>query len=131
MAVDCGTALENAAGLVEREAPDLLIVVDAARMGTRPGTVCRIPLPLQAQMLGTTHGLPLAIVLSHVGRAAHHVELIGLEPEDVSWGEGLSPRLAEAVECLVFTLKQGCLDDIPRLGDCVSSQRKVKRNRLG
>lgn len=130
VAVDCGTALENAAGLVEQEAPDLLIVVDAARMGTSPGTVCRIPLSLQAQMLGTTHGLPLAVVLSYVGRAAGHVELIGVEPADISWGEGLSPRLMETVERLVSVLHKGALEEIPRLGD-VARMEKGERTRLG
>ena len=114
-AVDCGTALENVGGLVSREAPDLLVVVDAARMGTPPGTARRIPLEQQSRMLGTTHGLPLAVALSFVAHAAGRIELIGVEPEDVSWGEGLSAATAEAVERLILTLKQGCLEQIPCL----------------
>ena len=36
IAIDCGTALENASGIVSRERPDLLVIVDAAFMAMEP-----------------------------------------------------------------------------------------------
>jgi hydrogenase 3 maturation protease len=113
MAVDCGTALENAVGLANRVSPDLLVIVDAARMGTPVGSVRRIAMGGNQQMLVTTHGLPLPFVLSRIQAAVGRVEVIGIEPEDLSWGEGLSSSVEDAVRCLVSMLRGGSLDSIP------------------
>ncbi len=113
MAIDCGTAFENAVGVAKHSSPDLLVIVDAARMGMAAGSVCRIAMEDARQMLATTHGLPLPFVLSRVQAAVGRVEMIGIEPEDLSWGEGLSPSVEEAVRRLVSTLRGGRLDSIP------------------
>jgi hydrogenase 3 maturation protease len=54
-------ALENVLGLVEKEKPEKLVIVDAAEMGLPPGTIRRLPLGKGAEMLGSTHGLPLSL----------------------------------------------------------------------
>jgi hydrogenase 3 maturation protease len=113
MAVDCGTSFENAAGLVARERPDLLVIVDAAHMGSSPGTVLRLAVDAQDSMLASTHGLPLSFVLEHVRSFANSTVLIGIEPADLSFGEGLSPEVGAATRRLVGLLRGEDLSKIP------------------
>ncbi len=104
IAVDCGLALENAAGIVRREQPDLLVIVDAACMKLAPGEVRRLSRPATEQMLVSTHGLPLGFFLDRLESTARETAIIGVEPKDLSYGEGLSTEVASAVERLVELL---------------------------
>jgi len=112
-AIDCGTALENASGLVTREKPDLLVIVDAARMGLPAGSIRRLPTTGSDQMLASTHGLPLPFVLDRLRSAASEVHLIGVEPADTSFGDGLTGVAEDAADRLVQILRTGNLADIP------------------
>ncbi len=113
ISVDCGTALENACGLVARESPDLLVVVDAALMGLTPGAIRRIPLRARDRMLASTHGLPIAFVWERFASTVGRTVLLGIEPADLSFGEGLSPAVAAAVERLGVQLRAADIDSIP------------------
>jgi hydrogenase 3 maturation protease len=104
LAVDCGTSLENAAGIVSRERPDRLVIADAARMGLSPGEVRRLPRPAVDRMLVSTHGLPISFFLDRLQSAARETTILGIEPADLSFGEGLSAEATVAVEWLVEVL---------------------------
>jgi len=113
--VDCGAAIENAAGIVRRERPDLLVIVDAARMGLPPGSIRLLSVEGSDRMLASTHGLPLSFVLERVRDAARKVLLIGVEPADLCPGEGLTAPIVQAADELVTTLCHGDPERIPRL----------------
>jgi len=106
-AIDCGTSLENVGGVVARERPGLLVIADAARMGLRPGAVRRLPRPSVDRMLATTHGLPLKFFLDRLASVANEVVLLGIEPADLSLGEGLSTEVGRAVDRLAEALAAG------------------------
>jgi hydrogenase 3 maturation protease len=106
-AIDCGTSLENVGGIVARERPDLLVIADAARMGLGPGAVRRLPRPSVDRMLATTHGLPLKFFLDRLASVASEVVLLGIEPADLSLGEGLSTEVERAVGRLAEALAAG------------------------
>ncbi len=113
IAIDCGTSFENVAGLVLRERPDVLVIVDAAQMGTDPGTVLRLPMGTHDRMLASTHGLPLSFVLGNLKSAARDTAIIGVEPADLSLGEGLSMEVSRAAHALIRHLETEDLDSIP------------------
>lgn len=112
-AIDAGIALENASGIVARERPDQLVIVDAARMGLDPGSIRRVPIGSCDRMLATTHGLPLAFVIERLGDAAGAVELIGIEPEVLAFGSSMSQSVADAAGRLVGILRGGDITEIP------------------
>ncbi|TFH11830.1 MAG: hydrogenase 3 maturation endopeptidase HyCI [Candidatus Atribacteria bacterium] len=116
IAMDCGTALENASGIVSREKPDLLIIVDAAVMGEEPGTTLRLPIQANDRMLASTHGLPLTFVMDRISASAVKMILIGIEPLDLTFGEGLSPVVEEAAHRLIGILQTRHLEAIPEHG---------------
>ena len=106
-------ALENVWGLVEKEKPEKLVIVDAAEMGLPPGTIRRLPLKKGAEMLGSTHGLPLSFLLSVVH--VPEVMLIGIQPKEYGLGEGLSPEVRAAAEALIHLLRENREHDISEL----------------
>ncbi len=111
-----GQGVENALKTVQRLAPDLLVVVDAAEMSLPPGRVRRLPLDQSERMLGSTHALPLPFLLSTVRDRVGEIVLIGIQPADRSLGEGLTPEVRAGAEGLVVRLLAGDLGAIPALG---------------
>jgi hydrogenase 3 maturation protease len=105
--------LENVLGLVEKEKPEKLVIVDAAEMGLPPGTIRRLPLGKGAEMLGSTHGLPLPFLLSLVH--IPEVVLIGIQPKEYGLGEGLSPEAQAAADSLIRLLRENREHEIPEL----------------
>lgn len=107
-------APENVIGHIQRLAPDLLVVVDAADMGLPPGSFRRLTQAEADRMFGSTHGIPLPFLLSLLGRC-ENVVLIGVQPADLSFGEELSPEVRAGAEALVDLLSTAQLDAIPPL----------------
>jgi len=113
--IDCGLALENASGIVARERPDLLVIVDAARMGLPAGSIRRLPINGTDRMLASTHGLPLAFVIERLAASVvGEIAFIGIEPRDLALGDGLSPPVSAAVDRLVETLRRGEIERLER-----------------
>lgn len=114
LAIDCGSAPENVTGLVARANPELVVVIDAARMGLEPGSFRSLPLGETDRMLVSTHGLPLTFLFERLQELTKRLVFIGVEPKDLSFGEGLSSPVDAAVEELLALLVAGEIDRIPR-----------------
>lgn len=84
---------------------DNLIVVDAARLGRRAGTVrCFEGTQMDVYLRGSrcsVHEVGLTDLLD-IARLSDtfpkHRALIGVEPHSLDWGEALSPQVAPAIE---------------------------------
>jgi len=115
LAVDCGMSLENSIGIVVRNRPDLVVVVDAAKMGLPRGSIRRLPVQGSDSLLASTHSLPIPFVLERMREEVGRLVLIGIEPADLSLGEGLSPPVADAAIRLARILLRNRLDLIAAL----------------
>ena len=104
------------------EDADEVIVVDAARSGSAPGTVHRLDgLREPVAAGGSTHAFGLAETLAlarALGRAPVGVEVIGIEGEHFGAGEALSPAVAGAVERVARELQA-------RLGKPAAARREA------
>lgn len=88
---------------------DLAVVVDAVRSGARPGALSIVEVHPGHPAGGpsgvtSTHAIGLAGVVrlaSAVGRAPRRVVLVGVEGEDFSAGEGLTPAVRDAIGAAV------------------------------
>jgi hydrogenase 3 maturation protease len=98
LVVSGGSAPENCVGALRAFSPDLVVVLDAARMGQPPGTVMRID-PSDPRAAGaSTHTLPLPVFCEYLKTTLGcDVTLLGIEPADTSFGEGLTPAVEGAV----------------------------------
>ena len=76
-------------------------------------------------MLATTHGLPLSFFLDRLESVAKEIVLLGIEPADLSFGEGLSTEVREAVDRLAEALSagRGSIESVRFLESRVSPER--------
>ena len=114
--VDLGT---DALALVEHLDPGTrTVVVDAARMGRRPGAVVAFrPQEARTMIRGdglSVHGLGLAEAFDlagRLGRLPDDLLVIGVEPAQVTIGTGLSDAAAAAVPRVVGLIQAEVLRD--------------------
>lgn len=89
-----GTVPESVTGPIRRYRPDAVLLLDAADMGARPGSVAFVrPEDIRASLL-STHALPLSVVMEFLEKdTGARVMLIGIQP-DLS-AQGFLPAGAE------------------------------------
>ena len=84
---------------------ELAVVIETVRRGDPPGTVASVE--WEGWAPATTHqehgshslGVLEAIALGDaVGRLPARLRIVGIEPEDLGWGEGLTPEVGRATE---------------------------------
>ena len=96
--VDAGHAPENCLGPIVRFGPDAILFVDAACGGFAPGELTWLRPDEADSRGGSTHTLSLAMLAAYLSAetgAAVHV--LGIEPGEMAFGEGLSPVVEETV----------------------------------
>ena len=77
-----GTAPESITANLRRYYPDHVLLLDAADMGARPGTIaCIGPGTIAASSL-STHALPLSVVMEFIEQDSKaQVTLVGIQPD--------------------------------------------------
>lgn len=97
--LDCGSAPENFIGLIEKESPERIIVLDSTDMQKPPGTVGRIPLEKISPHLATTHKMPLLVFIERLKKSTGaEIVFIGCQPESLDFNEAMSRKCRKAVE---------------------------------
>ena len=97
--IDGGQTPEDDLVLVRRAQPKRLVLVDAADMGYEPGTVRAItPDEVATQALITTHSLPITFLLGQLEECCDEVLFVGIQPQDTSFFNPLSPAVLKAVQ---------------------------------
>jgi hydrogenase 3 maturation protease len=110
--LDCGTAPENFTGVVRREHPDLLLIVDAADMNIPPGEFRVIPFEKIQDVGIGTHQLPLTHLISYLGEDAGEIIFIGIQPLIVDDGEQISLSVKRGGDKLINLIENGLIGDI-------------------
>lgn len=112
-ALDCATAPENFTGVVRRERPELLVLVDAADMGLPAGSLRRISRD-QIQDVGVgTHMLPLYHLIDYLRPSCGDIVFVGIQPLLRGVGEEISNPVRAAAERLLGLIQHGILNEIP------------------
>ena len=97
--IEAGHAPENRTGELRRFAPDLVIIVDAADIGGKPGTIQWIPEESIDGMSASTHSLPLSMLARYlVLELDCTVKLLGIQLGSNDVGDGVSPPVLQAVD---------------------------------
>jgi len=104
----CGsTAPENFTGEIKRFRPDVLLVVDAADMGWKPGEVALIPTEDIAGVSFSTHMLPLRIMLDYLRvETGCQVRLIGIQGAALGFGADMTQPVSAAVDAVSNALRE-------------------------
>lgn len=104
------SAPENLTGAVRQFGPTHLLVLDAAQLNAPPGQAAI----LDEQMIASnasasTHSLPLSVLIDYlVELTACKAMVIGIQPERLDLGEGVSPAVEAAARELAKTLAEIC-----------------------
>ena len=93
IALDCGTVPENFTGKVREISPELLVLVDAADMNIPPGGFRVVAPEFIDDVAFGTHALPLRLLIDYVRPYAGRILFIGIQPEQIALGAGLSPEV--------------------------------------
>ena len=99
------------------KAGDKLIIIDAVKAGSRPGTIYRFQphdltseakRVISAHELGVEQGLKM---LSLIGNEPAEIVIIGVEPKEIDWGTELSAELQQKIpEIVNVVLKEIGID---------------------
>lgn len=92
------SAPENFTGVIREFNPEYLLIFDAAQLGKPAGTFMIIPPEEIDGMSFASHVLPLKIICNYLSATTGcRIITIGVQPEDLAFGEGLSPVIDGAI----------------------------------
>jgi hydrogenase 3 maturation protease len=98
--INTSTVPENYTGVVRRLHPEILVFLDAADMGTAPGTLRRLP-PESIQMRDFgTHAPPLGQLAGFLSDCADEIIILGIQPETTRPGARLSAPIRATLKAL-------------------------------
>jgi len=90
--------------------PGKTIIIDAADFRGKGGEIRLIPNDLIPQNSLSTHTFPLQVVAQLIEEdTGSKVYFIGIQPENVGLGEGLSPSVKEAGDSIIFFINSNYL----------------------
>lgn len=96
--IEAGAAPESYTGPLRRFKPDLIIEVDAAMLGGAPGATAWLDWREADGMSASTHTLPPSVLATFIqADLGCEMTILGIQPERVEMGTGLSPAVASAV----------------------------------
>lgn len=106
LVIEAGLAPEAFTGTLRRFRPDLVVLVDAARMDTSPGSVLYLNWRDVDGFRGSTHTLPLSTLASYLEtEIGCEVWLLGIQPAHAEFDQPLSPAAARGVHLAVENLR--------------------------
>lgn len=95
--VNCGETPENYLGVIIREKPEKVVVIDAVFMGGEPGEVRAIRKEDLAEGGYSTHMPTLSLFTDFVeSQTDTTVYFIGIEPENMTFGGKMTPAVEKA-----------------------------------
>ena len=114
------TAPENFTGPIVRhlrgagEGRRALVLVDAAELRRRAGTIVLLDAENLAGVTFSTHQLPLALLVDYIARTLPvRVFAIAVQPADTAFGAPVSPAVCRAVARLVSALRAAAASATP------------------
>ena len=91
-------SIENYIGKINSMSPDILIIIDATDFGEKPGFSRLAKVSELKEITTNTHNISIA-KLSELFNMP--VYILGIQPADVSFGEGLCREVREAAERVI------------------------------
>jgi hydrogenase 3 maturation protease len=110
---------ENLTGEIRRFRPDLVLILDSAASGKRPGSVFLLGKKDMAVEDISSHRMPLALLVDYLEKSVGcRVKVIGLEPKSCRAGASLSAPVRLAAEKLALRLAAVLAGPSPRRVPC-------------
>ncbi len=110
----CGVLPENHIAPLREISPGLLLVIDAADIGGRPGDIRLLKASDAAGAVFSSHGIPVGVLLAPFEKTTRIV-IIAIQPQNIGLGEVLSRPVAEAVKTVADAVCDGTWEEFPYL----------------
>ena len=106
--IECETVPESYLQSIVEFNPAQVLLIDAAMIGLKPGETRLVnPEQVTAFPAISTHMLPLRIFCEYITAATNaKIALLLIEPENVEFGEGLTPEVEAAAERITKMLHE-------------------------
>ena len=96
---------ESCSGIIRSFEPDLILILDAARAGKKPGSIFFVDKKKIAVEEVTTHRVPLKLLAEYLEQTIGcHVFILGIEPQSCAPGAPLSAPTRRAAALLASEL---------------------------
>ncbi len=115
LSLPCETVPENFAGVVEREKPNLLVIVDAADMTLATGEFRLLSKENLNSAIVGTHGLPLKHLVERLEKSSEKILFIGIQPGKIKFGESISSEVETAKKKLLEIISKESWEEIKSL----------------
>ncbi|MFH0827442.1 MAG: hydrogenase 3 maturation endopeptidase HyCI [Candidatus Omnitrophota bacterium] len=99
---DAGANPENYLGKIIKDKPDNVVIIDAVDFGGRPGEFREMEgEALETVNLFSTHNASLSLTINYLkNNLKLNIMILIIQPEDIGFGEKLSPAVREALDTL-------------------------------
>jgi len=112
LSVNAGPVPENFSGLIIKEKPVQLVVVDAAEMNLEPGEIRRLKPEQADSVFFSTHSIPISQFTSRVKSFVQETVLIGIQPKSMDQFDELDDKVKQAALSLMEKIKKEKLEEI-------------------
>jgi hydrogenase 3 maturation protease len=120
--LDTGAAPENYCSVVRRFHPHLLILIDAADLGEKPGSTRCVPWQDASGIDISTHSLPLSVFARYMaGEVGCEISLLGIQPADMTFDSSVSYEIQATVKKIVPVLA----DLLKNRSKCTPKNRRL------
>lgn len=104
--IDAQTVPENFTGKIRKEKPTHLIIVDACLMDSDPGDMQIVNKYEFADIGISTHSMSLSFFVRYLEKDTDfRIIFVGIEPKTMDFGNALTPKVQEAADKFIETLK--------------------------
>lgn len=104
-AIDADGAPENVTSAIRRLKPSVIVFLDAASLGEAPGNARIVESGDMEKLEASVHNFSLDVVMEYLkGETGADVFLVGVQPQRVGEGEGISPELKKPLEHIASIL---------------------------
>lgn len=106
-AVEGGTAPENFTGVIIREIPSHVVIVDSAWMNLEPGSVRMIATKSIDGASFSTHTLPAGVIISYLEKSIGCETItMGIQPGSTEFGAKMTPAVKKAATELAKAIRK-------------------------
>lgn len=89
--------------------PKRIIIIDAADFGAAAGQIRRIEEEHISEVTVSTHSVPLKVITTLLAKdTSAKIDIIGIQVQNTTIGEGLSQKVKESAEALICQIQKEC-----------------------
>jgi hydrogenase 3 maturation protease len=97
--IDAENAPENYTGKIKEISPELLLIIDAVDFNSYPGDFKIFEINEIKDTTVSTHNFSISLLKKFI--KVDEIYLLGIQPENISFGENLSERVKKSVEKII------------------------------